>query len=103
LALFAETIAGLAVFSRLGSKGKGILVKIETEYIKKAKGLCKLYLRSRIMLGSVNGFAAFDPDEKDHALGPVKCDVILKDSIGVVVAKVLSLYIAFGRLTSSVC
>ena len=96
LALFAEIIAGLAVFSRLGSKGRGILLKIETEYIKKAKGMCKLYWRLRIMLGSVNGFAAFDPDEKDHTLGPVKCDVILKDSMGAVIAKVLSLDIAFG-------
>jgi acyl-coenzyme A thioesterase PaaI-like protein len=38
LSLFAETLAGLAVFSRLGPKGKGILLKSETEYIKKAKG-----------------------------------------------------------------
>jgi len=38
LTLFAETLAGLAVFSRLGPKGKGILLKTETEYIKKAKG-----------------------------------------------------------------
>ena len=51
----------------------------------------------------MNGFAAFDPDEKDHTLGPVKCDVILKDSMGAVVAKVLSHYIAFEGLTSSVC
>lgn len=39
LSLFAETLGGLAVFSRLGPKGKGILLKIETEYIKKAKGM----------------------------------------------------------------
>jgi len=39
LTLFAETIAGLAVFTRLGPKGKGILLKTETEYIKKAKGM----------------------------------------------------------------
>jgi acyl-coenzyme A thioesterase PaaI-like protein len=38
LTLFAETVAGLAVFSRLGPKGKGILRKTETEYVKKAKG-----------------------------------------------------------------
>lgn len=38
LTLFAETLAGLAVFSRLGQKGKGILLKTETEYLKKAKG-----------------------------------------------------------------
>lgn len=38
LTLFAETVAGLAVFSRLGPKGKGILLKSETEYVKKAKG-----------------------------------------------------------------
>jgi hypothetical protein len=40
------------------------------------------------MPGTVTGFAAFDPDEKDHAAGRVKCDVILKDSVGEVVAKV---------------
>lgn len=39
LTLFAETLAGLAVFSRLGPKGKGILLKSETEYIKKAKDM----------------------------------------------------------------
>ena len=38
ITLFAETLAGLAVFSRLGPKGKGILLESETEYIKKAKG-----------------------------------------------------------------
>jgi hypothetical protein len=38
LTLFAETLAGLAVFSRLGQKGKGILLKTETQYLKKAKG-----------------------------------------------------------------
>ena len=39
LTLFAETLAGLAVFTRLGPNGKGILLKIETEYMKKAKGI----------------------------------------------------------------
>src|SRR5579859_7059169 len=34
LTLFAETLAGLAVFSRLGQKGRGILLKTETEYMK---------------------------------------------------------------------
>jgi acyl-coenzyme A thioesterase PaaI-like protein len=38
LTLFAETLGGLAVFTRLGAKGKGILLKSESEYIKKAKG-----------------------------------------------------------------
>jgi acyl-coenzyme A thioesterase PaaI-like protein len=38
LSLFAETIGGFAVFSRLGSAGKAILIKIETEFLKKAKG-----------------------------------------------------------------
>jgi len=47
LSLFAETLAGLAVFSRLGPKGKGILLKSETEYIKKAKGWDILELRRR--------------------------------------------------------
>jgi hypothetical protein len=39
LTLFAETLAGLAVFSRLLKGGKGILIKSETEYVKKAKGI----------------------------------------------------------------
>jgi hypothetical protein len=39
LNLFAETLAGIAVFTRLGEHGKGILLKTETEYIKKAKGI----------------------------------------------------------------
>lgn len=38
LNLFAETLAGLAVFTRLGAHGKGILLKSETEFIKKGKG-----------------------------------------------------------------
>jgi len=38
LSLFAETLAGLAVFSRLGPKGRGILEKVETEFVNKAKG-----------------------------------------------------------------
>jgi acyl-coenzyme A thioesterase PaaI-like protein len=38
LNLFAETLAGLAVFTRLGAHGKGILLKSEIEFIKKAKG-----------------------------------------------------------------
>jgi acyl-coenzyme A thioesterase PaaI-like protein len=42
LSLFAETIGGLAVFSRLGPKGRGILVTFETEYVKKAKGLVRV-------------------------------------------------------------
>ena len=43
ITLFAETLGGLAVFTRLGPKGKGILVKTETEYIKKAKGKALTY------------------------------------------------------------
>jgi len=39
ITLFAETLGGLAVFTRIGAKGKGILLKSETEYIKKAKGM----------------------------------------------------------------
>jgi Domain of unknown function (DUF4442) len=41
LTLFAETLAGLAVFTRLGTRGRGILLKSETEYIKKAKGMAR--------------------------------------------------------------
>lgn len=40
------------------------------------------------MVGTVEGFAAFDPDEKDHTLGPAVCEVIMKDEEGDVVAKV---------------
>lgn len=36
----------------------------------------------------MTGFAAFDPDEKDHTLGPVQCDVVIKDDVGIVIAKV---------------
>ena len=39
------------------------------------------------MRGRVEGFAAFDPDEKDHILAV--CEVIMKDGEGDVVAKVL--------------
>jgi hypothetical protein len=39
LSLFAETLAGLAVFSRMGPKGKAILLHAETQYLKKAKGM----------------------------------------------------------------
>ena len=35
----------------------------------------------------MTGFAAFDPDEKDHTLGPAKCDVVIKDILGDVIAK----------------
>ena len=38
ITLFSETLAGLAVFTRFGSKGRGVLLKSETEYVKKAKG-----------------------------------------------------------------
>ena len=41
-----------------------------------------------ICLGTVEGFAAFDPDEKDHILGPAICEVVMKDGEGDVVAKV---------------
>jgi hypothetical protein len=41
-----------------------------------------------ICLGTVEGFAAFDPDEKDHILGPALCEVVMKDGEGDVVAKV---------------
>jgi hypothetical protein len=41
-----------------------------------------------IYLGRVEGFAAFDPDEKDHHLTPAVCEVIMKDMHGDVVAKV---------------
>jgi hypothetical protein len=34
-------LAGLAVFSRLLKDGKGILLKSETDYIKKAKGMAE--------------------------------------------------------------
>jgi hypothetical protein len=44
------------------------------------------------MSGGVEGFAAFDPDEKDHHLENVKCDVILKDSFGDVISKVESYF-----------
>ena len=36
----------------------------------------------------MEGFAAFDPDEKDHTLGPAVCEVVMKDGEGNVVAKV---------------
>jgi hypothetical protein len=36
----------------------------------------------------VSGFAAFDPDEKYHTLDVVKCEVIMKDTLGAIVAKV---------------
>ena len=36
----------------------------------------------------MEGFAAFDPDEKDHTLGPAVCEVVMKDGEGHVVAKV---------------
>jgi hypothetical protein len=39
-------------------------------------------------LGRVEGFAAFDPDEKDHHLAPAICEVIMKDLHGDTVAKV---------------
>ena len=48
----------------------------------------KFAFRRWLISGSVTGFAAFDPDEKDHVLELVKCDVIMKDSMGEVVAKV---------------
>jgi hypothetical protein len=36
----------------------------------------------------VEGFAAFDPDEKDHILAPAVCEVTMKDEHGDIVAKV---------------
>lgn len=41
-----------------------------------------------LRVGTVEGFAAFDPDEKDHTLGPAVCEVVMKDGEGHVVAKV---------------
>ena len=87
ITLFAETIGGLAVFTRLGPKGKGILLKCETEYIKKVKGIF-MVVEKDLIQGSVIGFAAFDPEEKYHKLDKVQCDVVLKDTLGEVVAKV---------------
>jgi hypothetical protein len=45
----------------------------------------------------VDGFAAFDVDEKDHILENVKCDVVLKDSFGDIVAKVVPLFYLMAR------
>ena len=42
LDLFADTLGGLAVFTRLGREGRGILIKMETEYLKKAKGIIRI-------------------------------------------------------------
>lgn len=58
-----------------------------------------------ILLGNITGFAAFDPDEKDHILGAVKCDVIMRDSVGEVVAKVhlTALYFAHRYTDSYKC
>jgi hypothetical protein len=36
----------------------------------------------------VDGFATFDPDEKDHVVEDVNCDVVIKDAIGNIVAEV---------------
>jgi hypothetical protein len=52
----------------------------------------------------VTGFAAFDPDEKDHILDDVKCDVVLKDSMGEVVARVPTRYpFAIHNANPQVC
>ena len=40
--------------------------------------------------GTVTGFAAFDPNEKELGDKVVKCDVVMKDEAGEVVAKVLN-------------
>jgi len=48
-------------------------------------------LRTVILLGgTVTGFAAFDPNEKELGDKVVKCDVVMKDEAGEVVAKVLN-------------
>jgi acyl-coenzyme A thioesterase PaaI-like protein len=86
LTLFAETLGGLAIFTRLGAKGKGILMKTETQYLKKAKG--KSNCEKGLIIGTVTGFAAFDTDEKSHTSGEAECEVIMKDAQADVVAKV---------------
>ena len=39
----------------------------------------------------MEGFAAFDPDEKDHDVATAICEVTMKDSVGDIVAKVCAL------------
>jgi acyl-coenzyme A thioesterase PaaI-like protein len=56
MTLFAETLAGLAVFSRLGPKGKAILLKTEIEYVKKAKGMVIMSSANIRKSGRVCGF-----------------------------------------------
>ena len=85
ITLFAETLAGLAVFTRLGPKGKGILIKSETEYIRKVKGI---FTVEGTKVGSVIGMAAFDPEERTHKIDTVNCEVMLHDILGETVAKV---------------
>jgi hypothetical protein len=77
------------VFSRLLKGGKGILLKSETEYIKKAKGMARSTAIQPNFKGTITGFAAFDPNEKELAEKVVKCDVVMKNEAGEIIAKVL--------------
>jgi len=43
-----------------------------------------------LLEGTVTGFAAFDPNEKELADKVVKCDVVMTNEAGEVVAKVLN-------------
>jgi len=55
-----------------------------------------------LLLGSVTGFAAFDPDEKNRGLESAICAIVIKDAMGEVVARVPSHFVcAIGVLTIS--
>ncbi|RIA96945.1 hypothetical protein C1645_753894, partial [Glomus cerebriforme] len=73
LCTFAETVGGLAVFSKLTDKDRAIVTKITIEYFKKARGL--ITATSHFNLGEISG-----QTEKE-------CEVILKDEALDTVAK----------------
>ena len=59
--------------------------------MSKRQKVPRAILRTVILLeGTVTGFAAFDPNEKELGDKVVKCDVVMKDEAGEVVAKVLN-------------
>ncbi|POG73523.1 ribosomal protein L1-like protein [Rhizophagus irregularis DAOM 181602=DAOM 197198] len=73
LCTFAETIGGLAVFSKLTDKDRAIVTRINMEYFKKARGL--ITATSQFNLGEISG-----QTEKE-------CEVILKNEALDTVAK----------------
>ncbi|CAG8598967.1 23378_t:CDS:2 [Dentiscutata erythropus] len=81
LCTFAETVGGLAVFTKLTKNHRGIVTKINMELINLFFAITKYYKKSR---GLITGTSTFNPKE---LIGTQECETILKDQSSDIVAK----------------